>query len=324
MDSILGLGALNMDYLFRVEEFLSDGETFIRDFYKSPGGSAANTIAILSQLGIPSSFFGVTGNDEDGELIERSLQSKRVKLHVQRLQGPTGRAFIFVDRLGRRSIYVLPGVNLYLKDIKYPFEGLRPSNSLLNNFNSFRVSKGQSPFEFYDFQWVHVTSLAGEEAFHRQADWLLKLPEDIKLSFSPGMIYAKYGLRSLEPLLKRTCILFLNKDELSLLIPSEDINRAIKKLHSLGPEFITVTLGKEGSLLSVKGEHYYQESLATEVIDTTGAGDAFSAGVLYGLIKGLEPSKCGFIGSYLSAKVLKTWGAQIEVSEKEIERFFKG
>ncbi|MFN3740355.1 MAG: carbohydrate kinase family protein [Thermodesulfovibrionales bacterium] len=289
---ILGLGALNMDYLFRVEEFLRDGETFIKEFYKSPGGSAANTIAILSQLGIPSSFFGVTGKDQDGDLIEESLRAKGVKLYIQRLEGATGRAFIFVDRLGRRSIYVLPGVNICLKDIDYP--GL------------------------YDFQWVHVTSLVGEEAFHRQAGWLLKLPEDIRLSFSPGMIYARYGLRTIEPLLKRTYILFLNKDELGLLFPSEDIKEAIKKLHGLGPEFISVTLGGEGALLSFKGRFHYQESLAKEVIDTTGAGDAFSAGVLYGLIKGFDISQCGFIGSYLAGKVLRTWGSHIEVTEEEI------
>lgn len=289
---ILGLGALNMDYLFRVDEFLTDGETFIREFYKSPGGSAANTVAILSQLGISSSFFGVTGNDEDGDIIVESLKEKGVKLYIRRLEGPTGRALIFVDKGGRRSIYVLPGVNIFLQDMAYP--------------------------EAQDFQWVHVTSLAGEEAFKKQAEWILKLPEDIKLSFSPGMLYARYGLSRLEPLLRRTSILFLNKDELGLLFPSLEIKEAIKELHDIGPEFISVTLGGQGALLSFEGELYSQRSLAGEIIDTTGAGDAFSAGVLYGLIRRLDISKCGLIGSYLSAKVLKTWGAQIEVSEDEI------
>ncbi len=289
---IMGLGALNMDYLFQVKEFIIDGETFIEEFYRSPGGSAANTIAILSQLGISSSFFGVTGNDQDGDLIEGSLRVKGVHVHIHRLKGPTGRAFIFVDKLGRRSIYVLPGVNLLLKDIDYP--------------------------DSRDFQWVHVTSLVGEEAFHRQSEWILRLPDNIKVSFSPGMIYVKYGLKSLEPLLKKAYILFLNRDELGLLFPSEDLKEAIKKLHNLGPEFVTVTLGSEGALLSFSGELYYQKTLSTEVIDTTGAGDAFSAGVLYGLIKGLDISKCGLIGSYLAGKVLRTWGAHIDVTEAEV------
>ncbi|MCX7792906.1 MAG: PfkB family carbohydrate kinase [Thermodesulfovibrionales bacterium] len=293
--SVMGIGALNMDYLFRVDEFLADGETFVQEFYKSPGGSAANTVSILSQLSIPCSFFGVLGNDDDGDLIEESLKRKGVRLCINRVKGQTGKAFVFVDGLGRRSIYVLPGVNLCLEEIDYPTEG--------------------------DFQLVHVTSLAGERAFKRQMEWVLKLSGDIRVSFSPGMLYVKYGLEILEPILRRSSILFLNKDELELLTPSMDLESAIKKIHGLGPEFISVTLGREGAILSLKEELHYQRSLAEKVIDTTGAGDAFSAGVLYGLIKGFDLKKCGVAGSYLSSKVLKTWGAQIEITEKELEDF---
>lgn len=288
-DNVLGLGALNVDYIFSVERFVIDGETEVLGFYKSPGGSAANTITILRQLGIPAGCFGVLGNDEDDEFFEKSLASKGVELRIKRLDGPTGRAFIFVDKKARRSIYVMPGVNLRLEEIEYP-----------------------SPHGL-DFSWIHASSLIGERAFKKQFDWLLSLPEEIKISFSPGNLYSRYGLKTLEPLLKKTYVLFLNRDELFMLWRQKikKIDIALKRLHSLGVRFVSVTLGKKGALLSDGKKIYRAPSMADMVIDTTGAGDAFSAGVLYGLIKNLKPEECLRLGSILAGKIVGVWGSQL-------------
>jgi ribokinase len=287
---VLGIGALNVDYIFSVEELVIDGETAVLEFYKSPGGSAVNTITLLRQLGIPTVCFGVLGDDEDGEFFQNCLASKEVELKIKKVHGFTGRAFIFVDRLGRRSIYVMPGVNLRLEEIDYP------------------------SLERFDFNWVHATSLVGERAFKKQFEWLLSLPDEIKISFSPGNLYSKLGLKTLEPLLKKTFVLFLNRDELFMLAGKKSkvkFKEALEGLHDTGVRLIAVTLGKKGALISDGRRVIKAPSMAEHVIDTTGAGDAFSAGVLYGLIKNLEPEECLRLGNYLAGKVVGVWGSQL-------------
>jgi ribokinase len=301
---VLGIGALNVDYIFSVEELVIDGETAVLEFYKSPGGSAVNTITLLRQLGIPTVCFGVLGDDEDGEFFQNCLARKEVELKIKKVHGFTGRAFIFVDRLGRRSIYVMPGVNLRLEEIDYP------------------------SLERFDFNWVHATSLVGERAFKKQFEWLLSLPDEIKISFSPGNLYSKLGLKTLEPLLKKTYVLFLNRDELFMLAGKKSTVRshkstvksqqskvkfkeALERLHDTGVRLIAVTLGKKGALISDGRRVIKAPSMAEHVIDTTGAGDAFSAGVLYGLIKNLEPEECLRLGNYLAGKVVGVWGSQL-------------
>jgi ribokinase len=287
---VLGIGALNVDYIFSVEELVIDGETAVLEFYKSPGGSAVNTITLLRQLGIPTVCFGVLGDDEDGEFFQNCLARKEVELKIKKVHGFTGRAFIFVDRLGRRSIYVMPGVNLRLEEIDYP------------------------SLERFDFNWVHATSLVGERAFKKQFEWLLSLSDEIKISFSPGNLYSKLGLKTLEPLLKKTYVLFLNRDELFMIAGKKStvkFKEALERLHDTGVRLIAVTLGKKGALISDGRKVIKAPSMAEKVIDTTGAGDAFSAGVLYGLIKNLEPEECLRLGNYLAGKVVGVWGSQL-------------
>jgi ribokinase len=302
---VLGIGALNVDYIFSVEELVIDGETAVLEFYKSPGGSAVNTITLLRQLGIPTVCFGVLGDDEDGEFFQNCLARKEVELKIKKVHGFTGRAFIFVDRLGKRSIYVMPGVNLRLEEIDY------------------------QSLERFDFNWVHATSLVGERAFKKQFEWLLSLPDEIKISFSPGNLYSKLGLKTLEPLLKKTYVLFLNRDEIFMLAGKKSTVRshkkstvksqkskvkfkeALERLHDTGVRLIAVTLGKKGALISDGRKVIKAPSMAEKVIDTTGAGDAFSAGVLYGLIKNLEPEECLRLGNYLAGKVVGVWGSQL-------------
>lgn len=309
---ILGVGALNVDYLFSVEQLVIDGESSIKEFHKSPGGSAANTVSVLSQLGLRAGVFGIVGTDPDGEFIEDALSKKGVTLLIKRSDGPTGKAFVFVEGTGRRSIYVMPGVNLELENINYP--------------------------EVYNFDWVHATSLVGEGAAMRQLSWLLRLPEKIKLSFSPGMLYSKWGLTKLEAILRRSHILFLNKDELLLLLSQDNnfpnisqliaspswktlLREILGRLHKMGPKLIALTLGRDGALLSSPEGFLYEPSHAHKVIDSTGAGDAFAAGVLYGINKGLDMEKCLKTGQRLAAKALEVWGSQIEVTQEEVQGF---
>lgn len=284
---IVGIGALNVDYLFFVDELVFDGETFINDFKKSPGGSASNTISALSRWGVPSGVIGCIGNDDDGDLLIEHLRKWNVIQWIKRTDAHTGRAFIYVDKNGKRSSYVAPGANLSLRI------GLFPQ----------KLPEGT--------KWVHCSSLVGKEPFDAQMEWLMGLPEGFKLSLSPGMIYARKGLEQLRDILKKTTTLFLNTEELGILLGDKDLNLedALKFLHGIGPRIIAVTSGKGGSLLSDGRNIHHLKSFASKVVDTTGAGDAFAAGVLLGLIEGESLEKAHIRGAISASIVVKEYGA---------------
>lgn len=166
MDSvtIVGCGALNWDCLFKVREIVIDRESIIEDKHESAGGSAANTIYALARWGIKAGFIGAVGDDVEGRKILQEFES--VNVETQRIRivkgQPTGQVIGLVDFKGRRSLYVQPGANLSLR---------------LTEDDFAYAAKAQ---------WVHLSSLVGDEAFESQKALILSLPNDVSVSFSPG------------------------------------------------------------------------------------------------------------------------------------------
>ncbi len=293
---LIATGALNVDYIYNVEEVTLDGESCIKDIEIFTGGSASNTAKYLQKWHIPSMVTGILGDDDDGRFFMDELKKMGLSLYIRIKNGPTGRANIFVDKKGRRSIYVMPGVNLFLKK-----EDL-PQGEILRRI-----------------KWVHATSLIGEDAMESQLSYLCELPRDIRLSLSPGMIYSRYGYRRFSDILKRTEVAFFNKDEIQLFTQKNDTLSAIMKLHEMGVKIVSVTLGREGSILSSikEDEPHRLPSFAEEVVDTVGAGDAFSAGIIYGIIKDLPLNDTHIIAAISAAYAVRSRGAGSTIPEIE-------
>lgn len=290
MDSvtIVGCGALNWDCLFKVRETIIDGESIIEDNHESAGGSAANTIYALARWGIKAGFIGAVGDDVEGRKILQEFES--VNVETQRIRivkgQPTGQVIGLVDFKGRRSLYVQPGANLSLR---------------LTEDDFAYAAKAQ---------WVHLSSLVGDEAFESQKALILSLPNDVSVSFSPGTIYAKRGLSAMESILKRTNILFVARDELATLMGTENLDAASQKLWELGVETIVMTMGEVGSWVGWKGKGQFSPSYQAHVVDTTGAGDAFAAGFLWGVLQGKPLSECQRLGTVAAAFCLREMGAR--------------
>ena len=122
---VIGLGALNIDYIYKVERILEDGEAVAEEAKSFPGGSAANTIYGLGKLGMSVGFCGVVGDDGEGKLLLRDFKAVGVDTsHIKaKKRARTGSVLCLSDRRGRRSLYVLPGANNLLKlsdlDLKF-------------------------------------------------------------------------------------------------------------------------------------------------------------------------------------------------------------
>lgn len=301
---IIGFGALNFDKLYKVERIAHEGEhVSIENVMESPGGSAANTISALGRLGLKTGFIGAIGDDNEGKIILDDFKKFKVNMRgIKKIKKKrTGIIIGFVDKEGERTLYPYPGANSFLekKDIK------------LNYVKSAK--------------FLHLTSFVNEKQFELQK-WLVEKISDneVKVSFSPGDLYVKKGLSKLSIILKRSEVVFFNADEIEMLIGLNNYVRAAEFLVDYGVKIVVVTLGKKGCYIRAKNEQIRERAFKVKkVIDTTGAGDAFAAGFLYGLLKNEPLQTCGKLGNFLASRCIRKFGARAGLPTKEeIERKF--
>ena len=292
---VVGLGALNIDHIYKVERILDDGEAVVNQAKSFPGGSAANTIYGLAKLGVSTGFCGVVGDDDEGKVLLQDFQTVGVDIGRIRVnQGAkTGSVLCLSDRQDKRSLYVLPGANnsLTIDDLD------------LSYINQARV--------------LHLSSFADDRQFKVLLELIARLDSAVKLSFAPGALYAIKGFQALAPILGRTYLLFINYNEIRQLT-EEDIISGAESCLRQGCQKVVVTLGKGGRLRKTTAVGYIRDAENEYIIeskpgyrkDTTGAGDAFAAGFLYGLVnnKGLE--ECGRLGDIVAQFSITKIGAR--------------
>jgi len=322
---VAGLGALNIDHIYQVERILNDGEAVVNESISSPGGSAANTIYGLARLGVNTGFAGVIGGDIEGKKSLRDFQKIGVdtsQIRVKR-RARTGSVLCLSDSLGRRSLYVLPGANNLLT---------------IDDLDLSYIKRAKM---------LHISSFADDRQFKVLLELTDRLDSSVKVSFAPGALYAAKGLKALSPILARTHVLFLNRDEMQQLT-GMNFETGAEECLEQGCRMIVVTLGRGLEIQRetptptiVTGVSYVRDAKSKYIIeapsqseltpvDATGAGDAFATGFLYGLLKGLDLKECGLLGDiaaqFSSAKIGAREGLPTldELSQRYRELYDKG
>ncbi len=297
---VVGCGALNLDELYRVERLLDDDEGEIVFAGAYPGGSAANTVYALAQLGLRAGFLGAVGDDDAGRVILESFKSVGVDTSgiVIKPKAKTGRALGFIDAQGKRTLYIEPGANSFLRkadvDLSY-------------------IARAQ---------FVHLSSFVVEEQWAIQCELVRALSPKGLVSFAPGALLARRGVRALSPVLKRTHVLFLNQRELEMLAHTSDLAIGTRALLKAGPRIVAVTLGAKGSYVTDGKDAHRVEALRTRrVVDTTGAGDAFAAGFLYGLFEERSLRECAELGAHLARLAVGQMGGRVKVPSSRLRQY---
>jgi len=308
---VVGFGAMNMDQIYGVKRILSDGEAPVAEFRLSPGGSAANTIYSLAKLGVGTGFIGAVGDDEEGKMLLKDLETVGVDTgQIKVKKAKTGSTLCLSDRQGRRALYVLPGANSLLasEDIDLAY------------INQAKM--------------LHLSSFADEGQLEVQKELIKKMPQSVKVSFAPGSIYAAKGLEVIAPIIERAHILFLNRKEAEELT-GEDFQRGAQKFLEQGCQIVAITLGEgigKGNtiatcyLIGEQGEYIIQAKRARKEPegDTTGAGDAFAAGFLYGFLHGKGLEECGYLGGLVARLSTTKIGARAGLpSLQELEQRYR-
>jgi ribokinase len=286
---VIGFGALNVDKLYRVNRLAkAEEESFIEDYAETCGGSAANTTIGLARLGRKVGFIGKVGSDREGDLLLKDFQAEGVDTAgtSRAEQGKSGSVMGFVDKKGARALYIDSGVN---------------DTITLDDVNTRYASRAK---------FLHLTSFVGETSFQTQKRLLDALPENVKVSFDPGALYARKGYAAVEPILRKTYVLMPNSIEIKLLTGNLDYCQAADLMVGQGVKIVAVKLGANGCYVTDGRERYLIEALNEKVVDTTGAGDAFCAGFLYGLINEKSLEECGRLGNLVASRCIMQMGAR--------------
>lgn len=267
---------------------------------RASGGSAGNTIAGLGSLGAACGYIGKLRDDELGAAYRHDLLAAGVRFTTaMATDGPaTARCIIFVTSDGERTMNTYLGacVNLTADDID----------------EALVASAKVTYLEGYLYDDPQAKA-----AFHRAADIAHAAGRKVALSLSDAFCVERHRADFLDLVENRVDILFANETEVASLFQSNDLDSALARLATM-VDLAAVTLGAEGSVV-VRGDERIK-SAATRVervVDTTGAGDLYAAGFLYGLTQDQPLAECARIAGLAAAEVISHFGARPETPLRE-------
>jgi ribokinase len=293
---VIGFGALNLDKLFKVDKIAAaEEESFVTEYSETCGGSAANTVIGLARLGCHTGFIGKTGDDAEGQTLLQNFVDEEVDTNgiVVAKHGRSGKVMGFVDQQGQRALYIDPGVNDTIE-----------THEVNENYAS-------------NTRFLHLTSFVGNTSFQTQKNLIEKLHRKVQVSLDPGALYAKLGPKKLKTLIDKTFLIMPNSRELELLTSSKDYKTGARSLIEEGVKVLAVKLGSKGCYVTDGKESHKVEPFKVKVVDTTGAGDAFDAGFLYGLLSGRSLRECGSIGNFVASRCIMEMGARTSLPTLE-------
>ena len=315
---IIGIGNAIVDVLCKIDEpfleknllikgsmSLIDDET-AEKFSKlksekiTSGGSVGNSIATLGQLGIPCNFIGKVGNDDFGKKFISEIQKTNTHF-VSDLDydKPSAKSFILITQDAQRTMCTFLGC----------------ASKITENDVNERVFEDASILYLEGYLWdAPQTILALKKAIKIAKENNLK----IAFSLSDPFCVARHKEDFLSLIENDLDILFANENEiLELTSSSKFSTTSLSDFFSKNKKLTAaVTRGEKGCVVFENQKYLELKAEKIEkLIDTTGAGDAFAAGFLYGLINNYDINKSGYFANLLASKIIQKFGARFEESE---------
>ena len=294
--TVVGIGQCSLDYLALVDKYPhADIKKEVIEWHEQGGGPVATALVSLSRLGVQCRFYGVTGDDDAGEKIRESLKKEGINVRnlIRREQSHSQLAFIVIDKqTAQRTIFWtrLSGKPLMKKELGTAF--LKGSHFLL-----------------LDGLMKNVSLHAAERAK------ALNIPIMLDAGRArPGMLriagLSDYLVASEE--FAKDLGWNLNKKTLK------------NEKERLGLKILTVTMGKRGSITISERLAFHTPSFKIRAVDTTGAGDVFHGGYIYGLLHGWDIKNTVRFATALAAmKCMKIGGRAGIPTLRKVMKFLK-
>lgn len=291
-------GAMNLVDADRAEHLYSEMSPLI----ETSGGSAGNTAVGIASLGGKAAYFGKVSNDHLGDVFTKDIRSVGVNFESKPLEGtpPTARSMIFVTPDGERSMNTYLGACVELAP---------------DDIDEQIVADSKITY-FEGYLWDPPLA---KDAIRKAAEIAHKHNRKVSMTLSDPFCVDRYRDEFLDLMRSKTVdIVFANAAELLSLYETDSFDDAIEAVRE-DCELTAVTQSELGSTV-VQGEDTFQVAAQPikKLVDTTGAGDLYAAGFLFGLTNGYDTEKCATLGGIVAAEVIQHVGPRPQVRLKEL------
>ena len=306
MVDVIAIGELLIDLIADKTGVSLDEQITFKRF---AGGAPANFAVGVKRLGISSGMITKVGDDFFGRFLIKTLKEKQVDISQIKTtkEFKTALAFVGLDETKSPSFsfYRSPCADIMLNENEIDEEYIKSSKLLMCGTVSLADEPSRSAiFKAIEFAKKHGLQVACDPNL-REDLWHFKDPRE-----------------HLFKVLKNTDI-FLPSIAEAELITGEKGDNAFEAILELGPSIIGVTHGAEGSTILTKDEKFSAPSYKVKVLDTTGAGDAWAAGIITGLLTNMPLSEIPYFANAISALKITRKGAMNIPNRKEVEDFMK-
>jgi sugar/nucleoside kinase (ribokinase family) len=289
-------GAMTMVDAARSDEIYAE----LGPAQETSGGSAANTAVGVAAFGGRSAFVGRIADDTFGKVFAHDLRSAGVEFDQSPATdgSPTGRCLVIVGADAERTMctYLGAGAEIDPRDVSAE----RIASSAVTYLEGY----------LWDGE-------AAKEAILRASSLAHAAGRRVALTLSDPFCVDRHRAEFRALIASDIDVVFANEEEITMLYEVDTFAEAARRITE-HCEIAALTRGAQGSVVVGDGkEHVIAADPVSRVVDTTGAGDLYAAGVLYGLTRGLDLTTCGRLGSLGAAEVISHLGARPEVSLAE-------
>lgn len=267
------------------------------------GGSAANTIAGIASFGGKAAFIGKVADDDFGRVFQHDIRAAGVTFNSQPVAGraPTARSLILVTPDGERTMNTFLGISPELDQGEVDPEIIAASQVVYLEGYLFDRDEAKNAFR----QAAQIAQDAGRK---------------VALSLSDGFCVDRHRDEFLDLIRTRVDILFANESEITSLYQTASFEEAATRTQA-DTELAALTRSGKGSIIIAGDQRIpVAAEYVAEVVDTTGAGDLYAAGFLFGYCRGLPLETAGRLGSLAAAEVISHLGARPRTSLAELAR----
>jgi sugar/nucleoside kinase (ribokinase family) len=266
------------------------------------GGSAANTIVGIADFGGKAAYCGKVSSDDVGDFFLKDMRNVGVAIEVPPSEnGPTGTCAVLITEDAQRTMLTNLGVSATLCADDIIEEDLRNSQYIYVEGYLFTAEETKAAA----YRAIELAKEHGVKvAFTASDPFLVNMIRDEIWELVKGPVD----------------LFFCNEQEAQSLTGKSDPLECANEIHQHVAN-VALTLGEKGSLIVQGGKTFPIEGVSVDAIDTTGAGDMFAAGVLYGITNGMSWQQSGHLGSHAAARIVAQLGARMErrFTREEIE-----
>lgn len=294
-------GAMTLIDDKRALNLYNDMTSRFSNIVETSGGSAANTMAGFASLGGKGAFIGKVADDTLGKTYAQDIRSQGIIFNTQPLAvgAPSGRCLILVTPDAERTMNTFLGASVELDELDIDKDII--NNAAVTYLEGYLFDKEQA-----------------KKAFITAAETAHKAGHRVSLTLSDPFCVDRHRSDFLKLVESHIDILFANEEEIKSLYMQNDFDDAMNAV-SKHCEIAVLTRGAKGAVILHKGEKIEIAAEKVEnVIDTTGAGDQFAAGFLYGFTQGYDIQRSGRLGAIAAAEVISHMGPRPLVNLAEL------